>query len=81
MVGELGIYMEPILEHWGADSSFRLPMSIKITLKNSGVVIANYSETHWWITAFNPVYVNLKESDIRASFTVNFTSRKIYTGH
>ena len=67
---ELGIYYgnEP---HWSVDKSLAMPMYLN--LKCNGRTIIAYKEKTWWITGFNPSYLNKRANSLTATFTIRFT--------
>ena len=72
---ELGIYYggEP---HWRVDKNLSLDMSM--TLQYKGAKIISYSAKTWWITGFNPKYLNVNASDLKVNFTFKFNSDTMY---
>ena len=72
---ELGIYYggNP---HWLVDKKLAMDMTLK--LKYGGKEIIDWSERTWWITGFNPKYLNKKASDLTATYTVKFNSMGMY---
>ena len=72
---ELGIYYggEP---HWFVDKNLAMPM--QLNLKYKGKTIIDYSATTWWITGFNPDYLNVDANDLTATYTVRFTNSGMY---
>ena len=72
---ELGIYHGGG-PHWFVDKSLAMYMTMK--LRYRGVQIISYSATTWWITGFNPRYLDVKASDLQASFTVRFRNPTMY---
>ena len=72
---ELGIYYGggPL---WRVDK--RLAMNMTLTLKYKKTTIITYSERTWWITGFNPRYINVKASDLTATFTVRFNDSGMF---
>lgn len=43
-----------------------------------GVGIIYHHDTTWWITGFNPNYLNINIRDLTAQFTINFSSKEIW---
>ena len=72
---EMGIYYgnDP---HWQVDKKLAMPMTLKLVYK--GRTIINHSDTTWWITGFNPRYLNVKTKDLKAIYTVRFTNCGMY---
>ena len=72
---ELGIY-------YGGGTLWRvdkgLAMNMTLTLKYKKTTIITYSEKTWWITGFNPRYINVKASDLTATFTVRFNDSGMF---
>ena len=73
---EIGIYTggEP---HWRVDKSLAMNMSMSLKLK--GDTIATWSERHWWLTSFNPLYQNVNAADLTVTFSVTFDSIQMYS--
>ena len=74
---ELGIYRGNS-GHRTVDKSLAMQMSM--TLKYKGKTIISYypSERQWWITGFNPKYLNVSASDLTATFTLRFNSSGMF---
>ncbi len=72
---ELGIYYggEP---HWLVDKN--LAQNMSMVLKYRGKKIISYCKKTWWITGFNPKYLDAKASDLSVKFTVAFTKDSLY---
>lgn len=75
--GELGIYYggEP---HWLVDKSLAMDMSLYLFYKNSLIVSYSPSQKQWWITAFNPSYLNVQAGDLSVMFRLQFNSPGLY---
>ncbi len=73
---ELGIYYggNP---HWLVDKG--LSMNMTMELKYNGKQIISYSAFTWWITGFNPNYLYKSANDLKATFTVIFNTKAMYT--
>lgn len=69
---EMGIYYggEP---HWLVDKSLKLRISMKLYYK--GRMIISYIKKTWWMTGFNPQYLNVKASDLKATYMVDFQDK------
>ena len=72
---ELGIYYGGG-PHWLVDKS--LAMNMSLTLKYKGSIIISYSAKTWWITGFNPRYLNVNANKLTATFTVTFNSSGMF---
>lgn len=72
---EMGIYYGGG-EHWFVDKS--LAMNMTMTLKYNGKTIISYSTKTWWITGFNPKYLNVSANNLTAIFTVTFNSAGMF---
>jgi len=72
---ELGIYYGGG-PHWFVNKE--LAMNMSMTLKYKGSTIISYSAKTWWITGFNPRYLNVNANSLTATFTVNFNSLGMY---
>ena len=72
---ELGIYYggEP---HWRVDKKLSMNMTLKVYYKNRCII--SYSKKTWWITGFNPSYMNIKAKDLKVYYTVKFTTRYLF---
>ena len=72
---ELGIYYGGG-PHWLVDK--KLAMDMSMVLKYKGTKIISYSAKTWWITGFNPKYLDATASNLKVNFTVKFNKRKMY---
>ena len=84
---ELGIY-RGASGHRLVDKSLAMPMSMTLRYKNNLIINYSPSDFQWWITGFNPNYLNVKENQLIAKFTLRFRDcgmykafRKIYEGN
>lgn len=73
---ELGIYYYGAAGHWLVDKG--QAMNISMTLKYNGSTIISYSAKKWWLTGFNPRYLNKSASSLTVTFIVTFNSRGMY---
>lgn len=69
---EMGIYYggEP---HWLVDKSLKLRISMKLFHKDR--LIISYVARTWWITGFNPRYLNTQASDLKAQYVISFEDK------
>ena len=72
---ELGIYYGGG-PHWLVDKNLAMDMSM--TLKYRGTTIITYSARTWWLTGFNPKYLEVEASDLQVSYTVKFAKKSMY---
>ena len=72
---ELGIYYGGG-PHWYVDKGLAMQMSL--TLSYNGRTIISYSDRTWWITGFNPNYINVSAANLTATYTVWFNSAGMY---
>ena len=74
---ELGIY-RGIGPLWYVDKGLAQNMSMMVRCR--GKTIISYSDTTWWLTGFNPnpVYFNVRASEIKVRFTVVFWEKHLY---
>jgi gas vesicle protein len=77
---ELGIYYggSGKNSHWKVKKSLAMPMTLTLTHKKKGVIVNNWTDRTWWITAFNPKYQNVKASDLVATYTVKFSDGNMF---
>jgi len=77
---ELGIYYggSDKNSHWKVKDSLSMPMTLTLTHKTKGVIVNNWTDRTWWITAFNPKYQNVKASDLVATYTVKFENANMF---
>jgi len=75
---ELGLYYRNgLLNTFDLDlyavnkNRYYMPMNVKLTF-NHGVIVNYFNEKNWWMTAFNPNYLNVKASQLVSEFTVTF---------
>ena len=80
---ELGIYKRLYVlgkktPHWTAAT--QNAMKMKMSLMYNGKTIISYrpNENQWWITGFNPYYLNVNATKLKATFTVWFDSENMY---
>ncbi len=72
---ELGIYFGgPVKWYVSKD----LAMNMSMTLNYKGRRIITYSQRTWWITGFNPKYLNVSASDLRATYKITFKNNEMY---
>jgi len=72
---EIGIYYGGGPQ-WHVNKS--LAMNMSMTLKYKGSTIISYSATTWWLTGFNPRYLNVNSKNLTATFTITFNSSGMY---
>ena len=46
-----------------------------MTLTYDGSTIIDHSDTTWWITGFNPNYLDVREGQLTATYTIDFSSQ------
>jgi len=75
---ELGLYYRNgllntfDLDLYGVDKDrYYMPMKVKLMM-NHGIIVNYSNDKNWWMTAFNPNYLNVKASQLVSEFTVNF---------
>ena len=82
---EMGIYYGGG-PHWLIDT--KLAMHMTLTLQHKGTTIISWNpqkddsykwDKVWWVTGFNPNYMNVQASDLTAVFTVTFNTKAMYT--
>ena len=81
---ELGIYKKLTIygfdtPQWLVDKN--LSMKMTLTLKDSdGNVIIDYApdEKQWWITGFNPNYMDIPANQLTAIYGLTFNDKKMY---
>lgn len=76
-------------EHWLVDQSLAMPMTLK--LDYNGKTIISYDPKRvdhqindplskdtnkWWVTGFNPDYQDKKASQLKATYTVDFSGKE-----
>ena len=79
---EMGIYSrlkvnDTPTEHWLIDKSLSMPMTLKVE-DNKGNQIIDYkpSEKQWWVTGFNPSSQFYQASNLKATYTVDFSGKE-----
>ncbi len=72
---EMGIYTGGG-PHWRVDKNLAMPMWV--WLKYDGKTIVLHNDTTWWITGFNPNYLNKNENSLTASFSIRFNDPGMY---
>ncbi len=75
---ELGFYRRSkgIFEHYVVDKHFTFKMSMKLYYKNKCIINYHPSNLQWWLTGFNPKYLNVNASKLRVKFVVHFNNHK-----
>ncbi len=48
---------------------------MSMSLKYKGKEIISYRDKTWWITGFNPKFLNVKAADLKVKYTVIFKNR------
>ena len=72
---EMGIYTGGG-PHWRVDKNLAMPMWV--WLKYDGKTIVSHNDTTWWITGFNPNYLNKNENSLTAIFSIRFNDPGMY---
>ena len=72
---EMGIYTGGG-PHWRVDKNLAMPMWV--WLKYDGKTIVLHNDTTWWITGFNPNYLNKNENSLTAIFSIRFNDPGMY---
>ena len=62
--------------HWLVDKS--LAMSMHLNLQYNGITIVSSNDYTWWITGFNPYYLNVDVDSLKATFSIRFSNRDMY---
>ena len=79
---ELGIYYGGTDKdsHWKVKKSLAMPMTLTLNHKTKGIVVNNWSDNTWWITAFNPKkeFQNSKADELIATYTVKFNDVNMF---
>jgi len=79
---ELGIYYggSDKNSHWKVKKSLAMPMTLTLNHKTKGIVVNNWSDNTWWITAFNPKkeFQNSKADELIATYTVKFNDVNMF---
>lgn len=77
---ELGIYYggKDINSFWKIDKSLAMPMTLTLKHKTKGIIVDNWKNTTWWITAFNPNITDIYANDLTAYFTVKFLNDEMF---
>jgi len=80
---ELGIYYggKDKDSHWKVNTSLSMPMTLTLVHKSKGTVVNNWSDTTWWITAFNPdkKFKKVDANDLIAYYTAKFTDSGMFS--
>ena len=74
---ELGIYYYGTMGHWLVDK--KLAMSMTMTVKYNGKTIISYSAATWWITGFNPNYINVRAGNLTVTYVILFRNKQLFT--
>lgn len=77
---ELGIYYggKDINSFWKVDKSLAMPMTLTLIHKTKGIIVDNWKNTTWWLTAFNPNVTDIYATDLTAYFTVKFSNDEMF---
>ena len=73
---EAGIYYggEPF---WLVDTDLAMRMSMDVYYKDENII--SYSDTTWWLTGFNPEYLNVSAGDMSAVYTIVFSDPGMFS--
>ncbi len=74
---ELGLYYGGP-RHWKVDK--KQVLGVRLRLRYKGRLIISYAAKTWWLTGFNPKYLNVRADDLKATFVVTFYSYGLYNG-
>ena len=55
-----------------------MPMTLTLKHKTKGIIVDNWKNTTWWITAFNPNITDIYANDLTAYFTVKFLNDEMF---
>ena len=64
--------------HRIVDKSLAIEMSMTLAYRDKIVIVYRPSTPQWWITGFNPNYLNLSHNSLKATFTLKFSSDMFY---
>ncbi len=68
---EMGLYTGG---GWMVSANHNITPPMTMSLTYDGSTIIDHSDTTWWITGFNPNYLDVREDQLTATFTVDFSS-------
>ena len=72
---ELGIYVQSrIPGHWNVDRNLAMPMTMTMYYMGAQIAFHNPTDPQWWITSFNPAYMNVNAGNLSATFIVDFSA-------
>ena len=73
---EAGIYYggEPF---WLVDTDLAMRMSMDVYYKDENII--SYSDTTWWLTGFNPEYLNVSAADMSVVYTIVFSDPGMFS--
>ena len=73
---EAGIYYggEPF---WLVDTDLAKRMSMDVYYKDENII--SYSDTTWWLTGFNPEYLNVSAGDMSVVYTIVFSDPGMFS--
>lgn len=86
---EVGIYYNGG-PHWYTGTQYAMPMTLSLKDKEGNTIYDwQPQENNWWCTGFNPMYQNVRDSDLIVSGSINFTNypkmyeafKKLYDGN
>ena len=60
------------------DKSQAMKMSVIVYYNGYEIISYNPSTPQWWLTAFNPNYLNVNADDLNVAYSVIFNSRDMY---
>ena len=75
---ELGIYEQDTkikIRKWKVNKKLAIPMKIQLFYKNKQI-ISYSSGREWWITGFNPKYLNVKSNKLKTKITLDFSKNR-----
>jgi hypothetical protein len=71
---ELGIYTQSIIPgHYNTSPELAIPMKLGLMDKNGNMIIQRGASDNWWVTGFNPRYLDANPADLTAIYTLDFS--------
>ena len=62
---------------WAVDTDLAMRMSMDVYYKDENII--SYSDTTWWLTGFNPEYLNVSAGDMSGVYTIVFSDPGMFS--
>ena len=62
---------------WAVDTDLAMRMSMDVYYQGENII--SYSDTTWWLTGFNPEYLNVSAGDMSVVYTIAFSDPGMFS--